>query len=119
MMGRITEFVSKRSAPCELTSVAGPSLHLSTPLRIDPRAAVKVEEGNRLWMGEVCACTAEPDGYSIEVESDLMFRDVAATEYMAGHFRQPGKDASSGEFVGTGAGGERLPAAKPIGSHEF
>jgi hypothetical protein len=95
-MGRITQFVSKQAGLCELLSVAGPSLKLRTSLPIELRAPVKVEEGNRLWMGEVRACEADSDGYTIEVESDLMFRDVAATEHMASHFRRPGQEAGAG-----------------------
>lgn len=92
-MASITEFLSKRSAPCEVLHVDGTALKLRTPLRIDLRAPVKVEDGNRLWMGEVRACEPDSGAYAIEVESDLMFRDVAATEQMASHFRQPGKIA--------------------------
>lgn len=105
-MGSITEFSSKRCAPCELLSVAGRALKLRSPLPVALRASVKVEEGNRLWMGEVWACEPDAGGYTIELESDLMFRDVAATEYMAGHFREPGKEA--------GAAGEQAvgPAGK-------
>jgi hypothetical protein len=74
-----------------LLSVAGSALKLRTELKLDPRTTVKVEEGNRMWLGEVCACEPEAYGFSVEIEAGVMLRNVAETKHMASQFRRAGK----------------------------
>jgi len=109
MPGIITEFASKRSATCELVSVAGSALKLRAPLQLALRATVKVEEGNRLWLGAVCACEPEPGGFFIEIEADAMLRDVAGTKQMANRFRRPTLPEAEREAPARVSGRRELP----------
>lgn len=88
MTGIILDLNSGLQASCEVVGDDSTVLALITPRRFDLRACVKVEAGNKMWMGDVVACEAVDGGYAVEVESSIMAKDMATLTQTASRFRQ-------------------------------
>ncbi len=99
--GRITGATTGIGGHCTFVSLEGHSLKLESEIPFALRAFVKVEDGNRMWMGEVWACEPGPGGFSILVDARMCLNDVASVERLASRFRHgrarqailPGRDS--------------------------
>jgi hypothetical protein len=84
--GRIESFVSGHTAPCTVTN-QGRTLFLTTSTSFALKDAVKVESGDKLWMGEVWACEPVSDGFHIQIEVHSMLNNAPAVDALAVHFK--------------------------------
>jgi hypothetical protein len=68
VLGGSQEFLS-----AILSEVSGSGLRLLTDCPLPVDATVEIEDGELTWLGEVCYCNAQPDGFTsgIHVEHRL------------------------------------------------
>ena len=86
-IGRISSLSSSASGTCTVIGVQAHQLTVQSTAAFALASVVKVEVGNCLWMGPVCACEPAPEGYTVELEIESTLNDVASVEELAARFR--------------------------------
>ena len=85
--GQISDFTSERAGSCTFSGVKEHQLTVFSAIAFPLASLVKVEIGNRMWMGEVCALTPAAGGYEIEIQIESTLTNVAAVQELAARFR--------------------------------
>lgn len=85
--GSITDFNTGSRGTCHEVHIEGMHLNVESSIAFPLGAAVRVEFGNRLWMGPVCCCEPAGDRFALEIEVEAALNDVANVEELAARFR--------------------------------
>jgi hypothetical protein len=86
-VGQISEFTSSEIGACTVLLAEGHQLKVHSSLAFPLASLVKTQAGNRMWMGEVCACEPAQDGFTIEIQVESVLNDVGSVDELAARFR--------------------------------
>ncbi len=85
--GHITDPATGRDSTCNVLSIQDNLLTLHASIDFPLSHCLKVEQENRMWMGEVRACEPVDGGFRLEIEATVAINDVEALDRLATHFR--------------------------------